>query len=202
MRTKLFLTAVALLGYIGFASAAPINFTFLENGTGPLGTSSTFLESGVSITAYSSPGETLYGKNDGPGETGLGTASDSEHEINPNNYVQLNVVTSPIMKITTLFFGSIQTSTLGERADIYYSTSLGSLGLLLGSVSGLGSGVTGSFDVSGLGYTSGYYNITGGVGNIVFAGVTVDSVPDAASTAALLGGTLASLGLVRRKLMV
>jgi hypothetical protein len=203
MRKKLFLSTLSLLAFAAVASAGPITFSFLENGLGNLGTSSTFTESGVSLTAYSSPGDTLYAKNEGPGEVGLGTGSDFEHEINTGNFVQLNVLTSPIMDITTLFFGSIQTATLGEQVDIYYSTTLGSLGTLLGTVSATGSSITGSFNVSGYGYTSGYYGITAGVGNIELAGATVNvpsNVPDGGSTVALLGGTLAMLGLLRRRL--
>jgi hypothetical protein len=205
MRINNFLTTGVLLGFAVTVTAAPVNFTFLENGLGNLGSSSTFTESGISLTAYAGPsGQQLYAKNEGPGETGLGTASDSQFEINPNNFVQLNAATSPATEITTLYFGSIQTATLGEKVDIYYSTTLGTLGTLLGTVSGVGSSVTGSFDLTGWGYTSGYYGITAGQGNIELGGATVNSltVPDAASTAALLGGAVMTLGCLRRKLMV
>jgi len=202
MRSQILLSTVALLGFGVVAQGAPITFSFLENGLGNLGTSSTFTESGVSLTAYVGPsGQQLYAKNQGPGETGLGTASDSENEINPNNFVQLNAATSPAMEITTLYFGSIQTQTLGERVDIYYSTTLGSLGTLLGSVYGSGSGVVGSFDLTSYGYMTGYYGVTGGVGNVELGGAVVNAVPDVASTGMLLGGTLTMLGLLRRKLV-
>jgi hypothetical protein len=203
MRIKSYLTVIALLGISYVASATPVTFNFLENGLGNLGSSTNFTQNGITATAYASPGETLYAKNEGPGEVGLGTGSDSEHEINTGNFVQISLLTSPIMKIIGFTFGSIQTSTLGERVDIYYSTTLGVLGTLLGSVYGTGSGITGSFDVSSYSYTTGYYGITAGVGNIELGSMTVDvpsTVPDVASTAALLGGAMTAVGLLRRKL--
>lgn len=203
MKINFFLTSAAVLAWAPLLQASPVTFTFLENGLGNLGSSSTFTESGISLTAYAGPsGQQLYAKNEGPGEVGLGTASDSEFEINTGNFVQLNAATSPATELTTLYFGSIQTATLGERVDIYYSTTLGTLGTLLGSVSATGSSITGSFDLTGWGYTTGYYGITAGVGNIELGGATVNSitVPDGASTAGLMGGALIALGWLRRKL--
>jgi hypothetical protein len=196
------LLCLAVLAFAFSVSATTINFSFLEDGLGNLGATTNFTESGETLRAYASPGQSLYAKNEGAGEAGLGTLSDSEHEINAQNYVQLGVAVNPGLVITKLFFGSIQTATLDESVDIYYSTTLGSIGTLIGMVSAAGSSVTNSFDVSGFGYTSGYFGITAGTGNIELAGATVNAatLPDAASTAVLLGGSLSAIAVLRRRI--
>src|SRR5579871_1501948 len=89
MNIKNLLAISALVG-LGI-SAQATTITFLENGQNTaLGTTSTFTESGASLTAYANGGN-LYAKNLGAGEQGLGLTSDplSQNEIGGQNYIQL-----------------------------------------------------------------------------------------------------------------
>ncbi len=203
MKLKLFLTALAVVGFSAAVQANTVTWNFLENGLGNLGNSSTFTESGIALTAYgyttaNSP-TALYAKNESPGESGLGIASDAEFEINTTTYVQLLLTTTPAANLTSLFFGSVQQ---GETANIYYSAVLGSIGLLVGSVT---SDTT--FDLTP--YLTGYIGVTAsGVQgynnpNVLIASVTgtYNNTPDGGTTAMFLGGALVGLGLIKRKLL-
>ena len=191
------------------AQATPITWNFLENGTGAKGKVETFTESGVSVTAYgyakNSSGiyvqSKLYAKNGGAGETGLGMKADSDHEINPKQFVQL-LLNTPGYTLDSLYFDSVQP---GEFAKIYYSNTLGVLGTYLGTVSS-----NTSFDVSA--YSTYYIGVTAsGINgkNVLIHSLTANvtqnppppSVPDGGSTVLLLGGVLAGLGLMRRKIL-
>ena len=204
MTNKFFLTALVIVGFGVAAQATPITFNFFENGLGTLGTSSTFTESGVSVTAYgfTSGGvaTALYAKNGGVGEMGLGIASDSDHEINSSTFVQLNLTTLSGSSLSSLFFGSVQS---GETALIYFSNTLGLLGAPIGSVTS-----DSTFDVTS--YLNGYVGVTtSGVQGYVDPNVlittltanTTNRVPDGGTTLALLGGALTALALIRRKLV-
>jgi hypothetical protein len=197
MINKTLLTALAALA-LG-VSAQATTITFQENGSGiNLGPTSTFAGA---LTAYASPGENLYSKNDGPAEHGLGTASDPDHEINSQNFVQIKTINGFILD-SLVFFGSIQP---GESATIWYSLVQGVLGIPIGAVTG-DPAAENSFNINPI-YTSGYIGISasgiGGAGalpNVVLEAVSVH-VPDGASTMLLLGSALTGLGLLKRKLM-
>jgi hypothetical protein len=92
MKIKNILAITALVG-LGM-SAQAITFDFLSNGANiALGSQSTFTVGGASLTAYASPGATLYAKDFGPGsnEQGLGITSDptGDNEIWGQTFVQL-----------------------------------------------------------------------------------------------------------------
>ncbi len=192
MKTKSLLTTLAVLAIGATAYAAPITITFQENGSNlSLGSSSTFTVSGSSLTAYASSGQTLYAKSAGAGETGLGITSDIDHEINPSNFIQVYSSLSGF-RVESLYLSSVQTS---EAATIYFSSILGTLGSLIGTVT-----ADGSFDVSA--YGTGYFGVSASAGNVLFASATGSSrVPDAGSTVLLLGSALTGLGLLKRKLV-
>ena len=195
MKIQKLLLGLASMGLAVAAQGNAINYTFLENGANvDLGASSTFVENGVSLTAYASPGQELYAKMEGGDENGLGIASDPDHEINPNTFVQLQVPTSPISTLHLVFLGSVQP---GESALVYWSTTQGLLGsTLIGSVTG-----DGFVDISGYNM-DGYIGITAGTGNVLIDGVTATAdVPDSGTTVAMLGCALTALGLARRKLV-
>ena len=166
--------AVAGLG-LAFATQAnaSISYTFLENGQNVnLGNTSTFIESGVSLTAsgFTTAGvaTALYAKytSGDPTETGLGTASDSDHEINSGNFVQLTLPTSPATTFNLILAGSVQT---GETAKVYWTTTYGSLvgATLIGTLSGLNGQI---IIPSGDATTKGYLDVTAGTGNVVIEG--------------------------------
>jgi hypothetical protein len=163
-----------------------------------LGSSSTFTESGTQITAYASPGATLWAKDEGAGEQGIGIASDptGDNEIWGSTFIQLKSLAGlPTLNVS---FGS---TTDGEIANIYYSTTLGVLGTLIGSVSS-----NTSFNIASA-YQTGYIGVAAGgstasgVPNVLLGGATVNtpSAPDGGSTIALLGAALTAAGLLRRK---
>jgi hypothetical protein len=182
--------AVATLMLGASAQALTLTYTFLENGSNVgLGQTSTFYENGIGLTAYSSLDENLYAKSSGPGETGLGLESDSDHEIFNGAFVQL-VTSSTGLNLDSILLGSVQP---GETATVYFSTVLGVLGGQIGTVTS-----DGFFSLAG--YTDGYIGVSAGTGNVLVQTATGHiNVPDAGSTALLLGSALAGLSLVRRK---
>ena len=192
MKNKTLLTALAVLA-LG-VSAQATTITFQENGSGlNLGPTSTFASS---VTGYASTGQNLYSKNDGPGERGLGIASDVDHEINSGNFVQIKGINGFILD--SIILGSVQP---GETANIWYSLVQGVLGLQIGSLV-----ANGSFDVSA--YNAGYIGVSasgtsgilGKLPNVVLESAN-GHVPDGASTMLLLGSALTGLGLLKRKLL-
>lgn len=207
MKNKYLLTAIAVVGFSVAAHATTVTWNFWENGVNvDLGTTSTFTESGISLTAYgfttANVATDLFAKQDAdPGENGLGIASDgTEHEINTLNYVQLLLTTTPASNLSSLLLGSVQS---GETANIYYSATLGALGVKVGSVT---SETT--FDLTP--YLTGYIGVTAsGIQgyvdpNVLITSVTgtvVDRVPDGGTTVMLLGGALMGLGLLKRKFL-
>jgi hypothetical protein len=205
MKNKYLLTAIAVVGFSVAAQATTVTWNFLENGSDvTLGNSATFTESGYTLTAYgfNVSGNTptaLYAKNDGVGEQGLGIASDPlDHEINPTAYVQLFTTTTPASSLTSLLLGSVQA---GEIANIYVSSTLGSLGSFVGTVT---SDTT--FDISS--YIGEYVGVTAsgsspdGLPNVLLGTVTgTVGVPDGGTTVMLLGGALMGLGLLKRKFL-
>src|SRR5262245_35782999 len=96
MRKEMLAAAVgALLFSVSSANAAPFTYNF-NTPSGPLGTTQTSTAGRVTITALgfytSGPTNTLYGKNDGGDENGLGLGGrNPDHEIQTNMYVQLDL---------------------------------------------------------------------------------------------------------------
>ena len=201
MNKNKILTALAIVGFTAAAQATPVTFTFLENGANTaLGSSSTFLSGGASMTAYASPGQTLYAKDGGAGEQGLGITSDptGNNEIWGSTFIQLLALGGlPTLNIS---FGSTDN---GEIANIYSSTVLGSLGTLIGSVN---SNTT--FNIASI-YQNTYIavaaggNAEDGVPNVLLATATVNTAtaPDGGTTIAMLGAALSAASLIRRKLV-
>lgn len=197
MNTKTTLTVFAALALGISAQAVPATFSFMENGANlDLGGSSTFTAGGYTLTAYASPGEHLFSKSSGGGEVGLGIVSDPSgtHEIWGTSFVQLWVPAGE--SILSLNIENNVPSL--DNANIYYSTTLGTLGTLLAGPLG------GMYGVPS-GYQSGYYigiqsYHTDGSSDTWVGSVTVGStVPDGGSTVGLLGLALAGLGAIRRK---
>ena len=191
MKIKNILAVSALVG-LG-VSAQATTITFLENGANVnLGSSSTFTEGSASLTAYASPGQSLYAKNTGGDEVGLGINSDptGDHEIWGSTYIQLLTSTSGGFDLTGVSFGSV---TGNDVAEVYFSTALGTLGTLIGTYTTDTTFSVASADQNG------YINIAVGGGNILLGAVT-GTVPDGGSTVALLGLGLTAVGLLRRKL--
>ena len=193
MKNKI-LTTLAVVGLAVAAQATPVTFTFQENGSQVnLGNQSTFTSGGVSITAYADGNGSLWAKLLG-GESGLGLTSDTsgQNEITVGHFIQLGLPTTPITTLSLVFLTSI---TSGERADVYFSNTKGTLGGLIGSVTS-----NTSFDVSA--YTSGYIGISAGIGNVLVESLTADlRTPDGGSTMLLMGSALTAIGLIRRKLV-
>ena len=196
MKIKSILAVAAVAGLCAGVQAATIDYTFMENGQNvTLGSSSVFTVGGVSITAYG-VGDTIYAKNSGPGETGLGFTHDSDHEISGGGFIQLDVSQLINATLATIFLSSVQ---VNEAADLFYSDILGSQGNYIGSV----VNADGSYNITSF-LSHHYINVSGSAGNVLIAGLTANvpsSVPDGGTTAAMLGGALTALGLVRRKFL-
>ena len=194
MKIKSILAVAAVAGLCAGVQAATINYTFMENGQNvTLGSSSVFTVGGVSITAYG-VGDTIYAKNSGPGETGLGFTHDLDHEISGEGFIQLDISQLINSTLATIFISSVQ---VNEAGDIFYSDILGSQGSYIGSV----VNADGSYDITSY-LSHRYINVSGSAGNVLIAGLTanVPSVPDGGTTVAMLVAALTALGLVRRKL--
>jgi protein with PEP-CTERM/exosortase system signal len=186
------------------ANAALITFNFQENGSNlDLGPVSTFTESGISLTAsgFLTTGATthLYAKNLGGDETGLGTTSDpsGQHEIVTSNFIQLTLPTTPLTTFVMVSLTSVQT---GDQANVYFTTTPGTLtgATLIGTVTGHDGTVT-----IPAGDQTGFIDITAGAGNVLLGSATVSTgtVPDGGATVSLLGCALIGLAALRRKLI-
>ena len=208
MKTNTLLTTLAVVGLAVAAQATPVTFDFQQFGNNVnLGTSKTFSSGSASISAYgfaSSGGlaTDLFAKYTlgDPGETGLGIVSDptGNTEIWGTTFVQLHsAIGLPTINIS---FGS---TTAGEVAEIYYSTTLGVLGTLLTTFT-----AGGSYDIAAdkqLGYISlkAGGSTGSGVPNVLLTGATVNTptAPDGGSTIMLMGAALTAAGMIRRKLV-
>ncbi len=202
MKNKLTIIIMVLAGLTLSlqANATTITYNFQENGPGDLGATSTFTESGFSLTAsgFLTSGGTvdLFAKNLGAGEIGLGTTGDpsGQHEIVTSDFVQLTLPTTPPSNFQMVIGGSV---TNGETMQVWFTTTAGTLGgTLLGTITATGGTVTvPSTDQSG------FIDITAGNGNVLLSSVTISTtVPDGGSAVALLGIALAAIEGVRRTL--
>jgi hypothetical protein len=112
------------------AQASIISYNF-GSVNGSLGNSHVYTVNGVAITAYgftdAGSANGLYGKSAGGSEVGLGLTGSSDHEIETDNFVQLDMknvwAVNPLT--ITLSIGSVQS---GEGWAIYGSNTLDVLG--------------------------------------------------------------------------
>ena len=193
--------ALAAMGALA-TQANAITFTFLENGSNvPLGTTSTFTESGFSLTAsgFLTAGGTaiLYAKDLGGTETGLGIAfvdPSGQNEITTNDFIQLTLPTTPPSNFQMVLLASVQT---GESAKVYFTTTPGTLAgaTLIGTITNADGSIT-----IPAGDQTGFIDITAGAVNILLESATIAGVPDSGSAVALLGIALAGIEGVRRAL--
>ncbi|MEO6870610.1 MAG: VPDSG-CTERM sorting domain-containing protein [Chthoniobacterales bacterium] len=131
---------------------------------------------------------------------GAGTTGDpGQTEIGANTFIQLTVPTSPVSNIDFVSIGDIEN---GESALVYFTHTAGSLSgaTLLGTLTADGSVTIGSL------FQNGFIDITAGAGSSVLLTEVqisaVHGVPDAGSTASLLGMGLIGLTALRRKLHI
>jgi hypothetical protein len=130
MKNNKLLIVLSCLGLAMATSATTVTFTFQENGSNKdLGPSSTFTESGFSITAngFDTAGTAsdLYAKftSGDATETGLGMNNDvPDHEIDTTHFIQLNLSN---LKGTTSCILTISSIQAGEGANVYATTSAG-----------------------------------------------------------------------------
>src|SRR6266550_4670514 len=187
MKHKLTTIIMALAGIALAGQANAVNFNFQENGSNlDLGTTSTFTESGLSLTAsgFLTAGGTthLFSKNLGGTETGLGTTTDptGQHEIVSTNFVQLTLPTTPPSNFSLVLL----TSTPGTLAGA----------TLIGTV----TDADGKISIPA-GDQTGFIDITAGAANILLESATfTTTVPDGGSTVALLGVALTAVEGARR----
>lgn len=191
--------ASALLFVAAPASAAVLLYNF-DNPTGTLGTSQSYTNSGVTITAYGFNGTNtgtatnLYGKNEGGDEIGLGIASTSDHEIETYDFVQLNLsqLFAANPGVINMQFGSVQP---GESWKLYGSNTLGTLGTFIQSgTADYGTNVALSSAFSG--YT--YLSIQAGYNDILVSTLSTNiSVPEPGTY--LLLGSMLGLALFAKR---
>lgn len=199
MRTKIIVSALVVVGFGLAVQATTETFTFLENGVNvDLGNSSTFTEGSLTLYAQANSGQDLYAKSSGGGEIGLGINSDptGTHEIWGTTFVQVWVPAGE----SILSFQIENNVPSLDNANIFFSTTLGTLGTMIAGPLG------GLYSVPLVDQNGGYIGIqsykTDGSSDTWIGSVLVgtSTVPDGASTAALLGLALAGVGAVRRKL--
>ena len=184
------------------ASAAIISYNFgLPSGN--VGTSETYTSGGLSVTAYgftaSNNAQSLYGKNAGPGETGLGFVNNDDHEIGIfEGYVALDV-SGLFGKIAgnTLTF-TMGSTTDGEQWSVYGSNTLNSVGTFLFS-----GGDMNAHNLTGLGAYK-YYDFKStswsGGGDVLLSTLSATTaVPEPAAWALMLAGIGGMGAMLRRR---
>jgi hypothetical protein len=189
------LAVCAFLAIAVTGSANSISITF-NNPTGDLGVpSKSYSDGGVTVTAYgygvgASP-HNLFGKNDGGDEVGIGLTGQTNNEINPFHFIQLDIsqLLANGFNTAQLFVGSTQGT--DEPWDLFVSNTLGTLGLQV--ITGATADYPNGIDISAyLGYQ--YISVSAnpsGIGgqNVLLSAITANgpgNVPDSGTTVALL----------------
>jgi hypothetical protein len=197
-------SGLLLLMLPGAARAATVTFNFDTCGTGG-GTNmacsgpQTFTSGGFSITAtaFPAPGSagSLYAKNTGGGEQGLGLTNDpsGENEITAGSFIQLNLIQIPIVPLTIV----MNSTTDGEEWDLYESNSPGA--------------TSGTFQASGFNEAAFtidpedlFLDVTSLNGNVLLHSLSFETstppVPEPSGLALLGTSILGLAGVARRKL--
>src|SRR6185437_12639236 len=120
------------------AQAATVIWDFMPATSGVLGTTATYGSSpvlsppeNIVASGFGPSGPVnLFGKNDGPGEGGLGRNNDSsgEHEITPGSFIQLSLsqLTLPPLTSTHVSFEASSTQNI-EGWRVYGTNTAGTL---------------------------------------------------------------------------
>jgi hypothetical protein len=185
------------------ANAATLTFNFQENGSNlALGPTSTFTESGFSLTAsgFLTSGATtnLYAKSLGGDEIGLGTTSDpsGQHEIVTTNFIQLTLPTTPSSTFNMVLLASVQNN---EQGKVFFTHTAGKIdasATLIGTI----NNADGSIPIPAADQTGGFIDITAGAANVLLHGAQITTaVPEPSSLAFLALGAGGILTLHRRR---
>ncbi len=185
------------------AFSATIDFTGANNS---LGHSQTFGSGAGSVTAYAfntnGSNASLFGKNGGGSENGLGITGTLDNEITSSTFIQLNV-----SNLTTPFSLAIGSTQSQEGFSVYVSNTLGSLGTLYQDIH---TPTSDPFSTALISTTDTYVSVTAdgnpsGVGNVLLdtlttSPATTSPVPEPSSLVLLGTGILSAAGALRRKL--
>jgi hypothetical protein len=180
------------------ASADSITWDFATAPNASLGsTTHTYTMGGINIIATGSTG--LYYKVAGGDETGLGLACcDSDHEINANQSIVLNLGGLFSKKVTslTLMLGSIQTGEFGSVCDAFAHC------MTFNSSSDFTPVTIMSLYSDMKAHHNGQLTVTAGPGDVLINQLhaTISPVPEPSSLLLMGSGLLAMTGVVRRKL--
>jgi hypothetical protein len=148
-----------------------------DSNLGNLGNSYIYYAGTVPLTAYGFNNTTnnhtataLYAKNQGSTESGLGIASDSDHEINTSTFIQLDISKLVAAGFTNaqITFNSVQS---GESYSVYGSNTLGTPGTKIAGPGILANTLTA---MPGYGAWT-YIGVTAAAGNVLIGDLAFTS---------------------------